>query len=298
VPVVAVGFGEAFEGLALDERLPAYGSDAAAWSAVSRDESLVIVGVTFATKGGPIGDAFGPGDTVTVTDPRTGRAVKRTIAATMRSDIGFDGVSARMAYPVLMSEAAVRSQFGAVAALNSAFVRLRDGVDPEDFAARAQASLIAEGVRGTAIEERVRDLFAANVALFRLMQGFLALGLVVGITGLGVVMVRAVRERRRTIGVLRALGFRSRTVRRAFLAESSLIAAEGILSGAALAVLTAWLLFTNSPAFGTITASFPIAWAQVGLIVGVTFVASMLATLAPANRAARIRPALALRISD
>jgi putative ABC transport system ATP-binding protein len=46
------------------------------------------------------------------------------------------------------------------------------------------------------------------------------------------------RERRRTIGVLRALGFRARTVRRSFLAESSLVAAEGILSGAVLAVGT------------------------------------------------------------
>jgi hypothetical protein len=31
------------------------------------------------------------------------------------------------------------------------------------------------------------------------MQGFLALGLLVGVTGLGVVTVRAVRERRRTL---------------------------------------------------------------------------------------------------
>ena len=54
----------------------------------------------------------------------------------------------------------------------------------------------------------------------------------------------------------------------------------------------------NSPAFGTLDTSFPVAWLQIGGIVVATFVASMLATLAPANRAAAIRPALALRISD
>lgn len=300
VPVVAVGIGDVFarEALPLADRQPAYRDDAAAWQAVLHDESLVVVGITFGATGGPIGHAFGPGDSLTVTDPRSGRAVRRTIAATMKNDLGFDGMTATPAYAVVMGDAAVRDQFGAAAAPSSVFVELRPGVDPQAFATRVQADLISYGTRATAIEDRVRDLFAANLALFRLMQGFLALGLVVGITGLGVVMVRAVRERRRTIGVLRALGFRARTVRRAFLAESTLIAVEGIVSGAVLAILTSWLLFTNSPAFGAIDAAFPIAWGQVALIVGVTFVASLLATLGPANRAAGIRPALALRISD
>ena len=68
-----------------------------------------------------------------------------------------------------------------------------------------------------------------------------ALGLLVGIAGLGVVMVRAVRERRRNIGVLRALGFQAGTVQRAFLTESSLVALEGILFGSALGLVTAYL---------------------------------------------------------
>ena len=55
-----------------------------------------------------------------------------------------------------------------------------------------------------------------------LSDGFLALGLLIGICGLGVVMVRAVRERRRTIGVLRALGFRAKTVERSFLSKFKL----------------------------------------------------------------------------
>ncbi|MFG3510349.1 FtsX-like permease family protein [Streptomyces sp. NPDC047821] len=63
------------------------------------------------------------------------------------------------------------------------------------------------------------------------MQGFLALGLLIGVTGLGVVMVRAVRERRRTIGILRALGFRARTVQRSFLWESAFIVCGGHRAG-------------------------------------------------------------------
>jgi len=130
------------------------------------------------------------------------------------------------------------------------------------------------------------------------MQGYLALGLLVGITGLGVLMVRAVRERRRTIGVLRALGVRATTVRRSFLAESTFIAVEGVVIGTVLGVVTTWVLYTNSPAFGTLSGPFPVAWPAIAVTVGATLVASLLVTAAPARRAARIRPAVAVRVAD
>jgi putative ABC transport system permease protein len=301
LPIAAVGVTPtlAADSLPLDSRMPAYADDAAVWRAVATDPALVVVDLFFGATGGPAGQAFGPGATLTITDPRTGKAVPRTVAGLMKTGQAFWGMAPSFTYPVLMADSAVRTQFGASAAVPSAaFLALRGGVDPQAYTARLQASLIASGVSATDLEHTVRQNFAANESFFQLMQGFLALGLLVGITGLGVVMVRAVRERRRTIGVLRALGFRARTVRRSFLAESALIAAEGIGSGAVLAVVTSWLLFNNSAAFRGLESTFPIAWLQIGGVVVATFGASMLATLGPANRAARIKPALALRISD
>ncbi|MFJ5708083.1 FtsX-like permease family protein [Streptomyces sp. NPDC093105] len=130
------------------------------------------------------------------------------------------------------------------------------------------------------------------------MQGFLALGLGVVITGLGVVMVRAVRARRRTIGILRALGFRARTVRRSFLWESTFVAVEGIVLGSLLGVLTTWLMYRSSAAFAGLDGGFPVAWGSIGVLAAATFGASPLATLGPARRAAAIRPARAVRVSD
>jgi putative ABC transport system permease protein len=132
----------------------------------------------------------------------------------------------------------------------------------------------------TPVAANIRKMFSANTAFFRLMQGFLALGLLVGITGLGVVMVRAVRERRRTIGVLRALGFRASTVRRSFLMESGIIALEGIVLGVLLGVLTTWLMYQKSAAFDGVRNGFPIVWGTIGLLAAATFVASLLATSA------------------
>jgi putative ABC transport system permease protein len=167
-----------------------------------------------------------------------------------------------------------------------------------DLINRMQGQFLANGLVVTDIRAAVRKTYAANTQMFRLMQGYLAMGLLVAITGLGVVMVRSLRERCRTIGVLRALGVQSRTIRRAFMAESSLIAFEGVAVGTILGVLTTWLLYRNSPAFGALDVAFPVAWPEITFTVGLAFVASLLATLVPARRAAAARPATAVRVAD
>jgi putative ABC transport system permease protein len=178
-------------------------------------------------------------------------------------------------------------------------LRLAPGADPTQLAAQLQGQFLAYGVVATDIGQTVRDNYAANTQFFGLMRGYLTLGLLVGIAGLGVIMIRAVRERRRTIAVLRALGFQDRTIRRAILGESTFVAVEGVTIGTVLGVLTTWLLFQNSPAFGNLFGlRFPIAWGPLGVTVGITLAASLVATVGPARRAARIRPAVALRIAE
>src|SRR4029450_2466694 len=118
---------------------------------------------------------------------------------------------------------------------------------------------------------------AANRSFFQLLQGFLALGLVVGVAGLGVVMIRAVRERRRTIGVLRALGVPARVVRRSFLLESGFVALEGILLGTALSIVTSYLLFRNDDDLQAAGGPFPIPWLHISLLVAATAAAPLAA---------------------
>jgi putative ABC transport system permease protein len=121
---------------------------------------------------------------------------------------------------------------------------------------------------------------------------------VIGIGGLGVVMVRAVRERRRNVGVLRALGFQARVIHRAFLSESAFVATEGIILGAALAIITDYLLFHNDRDFKAAHVPFSIPWLNIAVLLSLTAAASLLATAWPARQAARLRPAVALRIAD
>jgi putative ABC transport system permease protein len=109
-------------------------------------------------------------------------------------------------------------------------------------------------------------------------------------------MVRAVRERRRQIGTLRAIGFGSATVGRSFATEAGFVAAEGTLLGVALALLTLYNIVANTDAMGELVFSVP--YLQLTVLLVVTVVASLLATLGPALSATRIRPAVALRIVD
>jgi hypothetical protein len=90
----------------------------------------------------------------------------------------------------------------------------------------------------------------------------------------------------------------ARTVRRSFVAETALIAAEGVIIGTGLGVLLTWLRYQNSPTFEDLNAAYPIAWRAIAVIMVVTLLAPLLVTLAPARRGARITPAAALRTAD
>ncbi|MFE5543225.1 ABC transporter permease [Streptomyces sp. NPDC056534] len=290
----------AITGITFRERLPGLNNDAAVWQALASDPGYVVLDGFFGSTGGPAGDYYDPGDTLTLTDPRTGRSEEKVIAGVLSNGLVFyPGTGAgSTTYPVVLSEQATRELFGTQAQNASALVRTSPGTSPDALATRLQGEQLSSSLVATPIESDIRRQFDSSTAFFRLMQGFLALGLGVGIIGLGVVMVRAVRERRRTIGILRALGFRARTVQRSFLWESSFIAVEGIVLGSLLGVLTTWLMYANSAAFEGLEGGFPVEWTSICVLAAATFAASLLATIGPARRAAAIRPALAVRVTE
>jgi putative ABC transport system permease protein len=286
----------------LQERLAGLGDDRAVWQRVLTDSRYVVADRFLRQEeAGPSSIDYHPGDTLTLTDPRSGKAERKTIAGTLRSAQAFYGIGAgddASGGPVILGQRAVAAQFGGDAKLSSALVAVGAHTSDEALAADLQGEFLPASLVVTQVRREVEHEFAANRSFFQLMEGFLALGLLVGIAGLGVVMVRAVRERRRTIGVLRALGFQSATVQRSFLTESSFVALEGIVLGTALSVVTAYLLFKNDPDLGGANIGFPVPWTSITVLVLATAAASVLATLWPARRAAATRPAVALRIAD
>jgi putative ABC transport system permease protein len=302
VPAAAVGATAALatHGLfPLDARLDRLGDDRAVWRAVLADPRYVVVDQYLGyEESGMAVDTWHPGDSLTLIDPGTGRSERKTVAGVLADSTAFEGGGELPASPLVLAAGGLREQFGARARPSGALLALAPGVSDRAVAADLQGEFLPQGLVATRMRHVVEQDYAANRSFFQLLQGFLALGLVVGVAGLGVVMVRAVRERRRTVGVLRALGFPAGVVRRAFLLESTFVALEGILLGTALSIVTSYLLFRNDDELQATGVAFPIPWMSISVLVLVTAAASLAATAWPARQAARISPAVALRIAD
>ncbi|OGS47937.1 MAG: hypothetical protein A3K68_07720, partial [Euryarchaeota archaeon RBG_16_68_13] len=138
----------------------------------------------------------------------------------------------------------------------------------------------------------IDTILEVTMGVFNLLQAYLALGLIVGIAGLGVITMRNVVERRSETGALRALGFRKSMVLRSFLFELSFIALTGIAMGTGLGVLLSYDLWLN---FFEGQGEFAIPWTRLAALGGVAFLGSVLATASPAVRASKMPPAEALR---
>ena len=274
----------------LQERDEEFASDAEAWAAVVEDPSKIIVPAFFLQEGGgPPAEIVAPGDPVMVIDPVTGARVTRTVVGLVENDFAFSGS--------YVSKTSIREVLGDRAAASRFYVETSESTDEaNNVADELTARFVSNGVDAETFSSIVQDFLVANLQFFQLMQGYLALGLLVGIAGLGVIMVRAVRERRRDVGVLRSLGVLVKQVRRAFVLESGFVAFEGILVGAVLAIITASQLVATGE-FGEDIA-FIIPWLDLVVLAVVALGASLVATAWPAHQASQIPPAAALRIAD
>ncbi len=174
---------------------------------------------------------------------------------------------------------------------------LRDPSRASEVVTALEDEFVENGLRANSLEKTIRDTTAVNLAFNQLIQGFMGLGLIVGIAALGVIAARSVVERRVQIGVLRAIGFRRGMVQLSFLIESSFIALLGIAVGLGLGFgLSASII--NEIGEGFEGVSYQVPWTTVVLVVVVAYGAALLTTWLPALQASRIYPAEALRLDE
>ena len=195
--------------------------------------------------------------------------------------------------------------FGIFTSTNTLKAELPRTVEPTRFffnvesgteggADKIEAALFQHGLETLDVAETIEDLQAAQQSFFNLLIGFMMLGLVVGIAGLGVISARAVVERRQEIGVMRSIGFSRRMIQLSFLSESSFIALTGIGLGLVLGLLMSVNIIsdirTDEPDIELL-----IPWTKMIVIVVVAYMFSLVTTYLPSRQAARIPPAEALR---
>jgi putative ABC transport system permease protein len=130
---------------------------------------------------------------------------------------------------------------------------------------------------------------ASSTNFTRLITAIAAISLIVGGIGVANVMLVAVRERIREIGIRRAVGARRRDIVAQFLTEATLLSIIGGLLGVAAGLAVAVTLphLTDQRTI----VSYPAAV----LALGISALVGIVAGIGPANQAAALDPATALR---
>lgn len=168
------------------------------------------------------------------------------------------------------------------------------GTNVEGLARRVERSLFEVGVDASTTRKLLDDGYRANRTFFSVVEVLMRLGLVVGILSLGIIGLRTVVERRRVIGVLRAIGYRRRGVMAGLMVEAGMTAsigvAVGFVAGAIMGALFIRQFFEDTP--------FGLDGASIGTALALVYSAVILVTLGPAWRASRLPPAEAVRHSE
>lgn len=178
--------------------------------------------------------------------------------------------------------------------LTSYFIRVADPAQATEVARSIEQRMLINGVQAVSITDELEDFQSQARSFLYIFQGFMGLGLIVGLAAIGVIAFRAVVERRQQIGVLRAIGFQSRAVSLSFMVETAFIVLLGSLAGTILGLLLARNLFAGDD-FIEGGVQLVVPWTQLIVILVLTFIAALLMTLIPARQAAQLAPAEALR---
>jgi putative ABC transport system permease protein len=282
-----------------------YGSSEEVWHALANRPGLAVVDATIAPRRDHWGFALLPDFQLTgfymedgvfdpipisVRDPQTGRQARLKVIGVLKDTAPLEmaGISS--------SQATYQHAFPGRFRPTIHYFALGAGVDPEETATKLESAFLPNGMQAESIEKVLSDMMSANRTINRLIQGFMGLGLIVGVAALGVISARAVVDRRQQIGVLRAIGFRRGMVQAIFVLESSFIALTSIVVGTLLGLVLAENIVRDTktqPSWENMTLVVP--WGTFGVIFLVVYVVAIAATLAPAVRASRILPAEALR---
>lgn len=180
--------------------------------------------------------------------------------------------------PMYFAQWTIRTTFGDPSQMTRAIEAAIHRVDPDQ--ALTDVQTMDKVFSDSLAQPRLQLVL---LSIFGVIAGLLA---IVGVYG---VVSYSVAQRTREIGIRMALGARSSQVRRTVLAEGIVLAALGaglgVAGALALTRLLRTMLFETPPAD-------PLTFVCVS---GIVFLVVLIATLAPAHRAAQMNPIVSLR---
>ena len=244
--------------------------------------SDILIGTELASDLG-----IGVGDKLRIT-AATGAANTLTIAGVF--DLGNKGANTRSTFVALRTAQSLLGLPGGVSALD---VTVRDVYGAEAVARRIT---VATGVQADSWIKTNEQFFSAvnaQTLANRAIRFFVALSVAFGIAS---VLVVSVVQKSREIGILRAMGISRGQILRVFLLQGGVLGLGGALAGSGLGALALalWQRFARGadgqPLF--LLSFEPSLFAAALALATLT---GLIAAFAPALRAARLDPVVAIR---
>jgi len=290
-----LGVSDAFidrNGFPLQSRDKNYSSDRACWQALRNDDSVCIID---GTKLRPAGIFAGPqfgetpgayvGGRVTISDiSGQNRTREFRVIGIMYEQYFFQGV--------ITNKRLVLSEFGG--ADRYLLVDLGPGQNVDKATKDFKRAYLENGMQAIDIPAILETITNSVSSVMYLMEGFLAIGLLIGIAGIGIISYRNVIERRQQIGMMRAIGFKRRSITASFLIETSFVTIIAIVMGIIFGIGIGWQIYDGG-GYQELGASFVVPWGNLLVITVGAYFATLLFTFYPSLMAARIPPAEALR---
>lgn len=258
---------------ALSDREKRFSTDAQAWQAVRSEPGLVVFS-------GAAGAANGDKITLQGIDG----TLQFTIAASLDTTI-LDGA---------VASAATIARIPTQPAGSTVLLRTSSGSNPSAIARQIERANFDDGVQATPTRVIIDQDNLSGLEYITEFDVLLHMGLLVGALALVMVGIRAAIERRRTIGVLRALGYQPSRVVAGLVAESTLTATLGVATGAGSALFLALfslLAGKASPDGGGIDPG------RMSVALAIVYGTVLLVAWPLAVRLARIAPAEAIRMT-
>ena len=176
-------------------------------------------------------------------------------------------------------------------------VKAKPGVSTDTLVAALDESLSSLNPRpsvatASSVREKMVEKLAGDFNVFaNVLWAFAGVALIVGMITIANTFTITLAQRRRQIGLLRAVGASGGQVRRRFLIEAFVLGAVGSLLGVAAGIgialgVTAW---STALFWGLV-----LPWAQLALALGLGVLATVVAAFVPILRGTRVAPLEAL----
>jgi putative ABC transport system permease protein len=232
--------------------------------------------------GGDSSDGDGPalGSTVTIADA-AGDAVELEVVAVIEPSIDTSQTGSFVGeetFDSLVGDTAPTVAFLDVT--SGAQTDTKDGIE-DRVALRPDIEL----TEGNALGRLIGSIFDF---LINAVNGLLLMSVIIAVIGIVNTLSLSILERRRELGLLRAIGMTDRRVQRMVRLESMLIAALGTIVGLLLGIFVGWALIHSIDRLSDATIAFSLPGFRILLILVLGVGLGVLASLIPARRSTKL----------